>query len=124
MAKSKVTSQSLSGSDDAYVLSYMWRSSRSSCPWHGGPLIIINFYLHWSRIQLTITFVIRRIFWAFDLYPAVEGSTIDPAKILTHGMIRGPVPFQFHVSPRHPDVERIIESESAYADLHLKEWEF
>jgi hypothetical protein len=35
-----------------------------------------------------------------------------------------PAPFQFRVRPRHPDVERIIESESANADLHLKEWEY
>ena len=65
-----------------------------------------------------------RIFWAFDLYPAVEGSSIDPAETLDHGVIREPAPFQFRVCPRHSDVERIIESESAYADLHLKEWEY
>jgi hypothetical protein len=82
------------------------------------------FYLHMARIQLTITFVRGRIFWAFDLYPAVEGSSIDPAKILYHGIMSEPASFQFHVRPRHPDVERIIESESADADLHLKEWEY
>jgi len=65
-----------------------------------------------------------RIFWAFDLYPAVEGSSIDPAKTLYHGIMCEPAPFQFRVRPRHPDVERIIESESANADLHLKEWEY
>jgi hypothetical protein len=86
--------------------------------------IITFFCLHLTQIQLTITFVRGRIFWAFDLYPAVEGSSIDPAETLDHGVIREPAPFQFRVCPRHSDVERIIESESAYADLHLKEWEY
>ena len=82
------------------------------------------YYLDMTRIQLTITFVRGRIFWAFDLYPAVEGGSIDPAKTLYHGIMCEPAPFQFRVRPRHPDVERIIESESANADLHLKEWEY
>lgn len=122
MAKSKVTSRSLSDSDDAYVPAYTWHSSRLSLPWHG--MSRDHFYLHMIRIQLTITFIRGRIFWAFDLYPAVEGSSIDPAKTLYHGIVCEPAPFQFRVRPRHPDVERIIESESAYADLHLKEWEY
>jgi hypothetical protein len=65
-----------------------------------------------------------RIFWAFDLLPAAEGSSIDPTKTLNRGTTREPAPFQFRVRARHPDVERIIDSESADADLRLKEWEY
>lgn len=65
-----------------------------------------------------------RIFWAFDVLPAVEGSSIDHTKAINRGITREPVPFQFRVRARHPDVERIIESESAYADIRLKEWEY
>jgi hypothetical protein len=64
-----------------------------------------------------------RIFWAFDVLPAVEGSSIDPTKTLNRGATREPAPFEFHVRVRHPDVDRIIESEGADADLRLKEWE-
>lgn len=71
-----------------------------------------------------VTFVHCRIFWAFDILPAAEGSNIDPAKTVYRGTTREPAPFQFRVRPRHPDVERIIESESADADLRLKEWEY
>jgi hypothetical protein len=56
--------------------------------------------------------------------PAVEGSIIDHTKTMHCGKTREPAPFQFRVRARHPDVERIIESESAYADLRLKEWEY
>ena len=65
-----------------------------------------------------------RIFWAFDVLPAVEGSSIDHTKTINRGITREPVPFQFRVRARHADVERIIESEGAYADLRLKEWEY
>jgi hypothetical protein len=65
-----------------------------------------------------------RIFWAFDILPADEGGIIDPAKTLNRGTTREPAPFQFRVRARHPDVERIIGSESADADLRLKEWEY
>jgi hypothetical protein len=65
-----------------------------------------------------------RIFWAFDLLPAAEGSSIDPTKTLNRGTTREPAPFQFRVCARHPDVERITESESADADLRLREWEY
>jgi hypothetical protein len=67
---------------------------------------------------------LARIFWAFDVLPAVEGSSIDHTKTIHRGITREPAPFQFRVRARHPDVERIIESESAYADLRLKEWEY
>ena len=65
-----------------------------------------------------------RIFWAFDVLPTAEGSSIDHTKTLNRGTTREPAPFQFRVRARHPDVERIIESESADADLRLKEWEY
>jgi len=65
-----------------------------------------------------------RIFWAFDVLPAVEGSSIDSTKTISHGISREPAPFQFRVRARHPEVERIIDSESADADLRLKEWEY
>jgi hypothetical protein len=72
-----------------------------------------------------MTFFVRgRIFWAFDVLPAVEGSSIDNTKTISRGITREPAPFQFRVRARHPDVERIIESESADADLGLKEWEY
>jgi len=65
-----------------------------------------------------------RIFWAFDLLPTAEGSCIDPTKTICRGITCEPEQFQFRVRVRHPDVERIIESESADADLRLKEWEY
>jgi hypothetical protein len=65
-----------------------------------------------------------RIFWAFDVLPAVEGGSIDPTKTLNRGATREPAPFEFRVRARHPDVNRIIESESTDADLRLKEWEY
>jgi hypothetical protein len=49
---------------------------------------------------------------------------IDPTETVYRGTTREPAPFQFRVRTRHPDVERIIESESADADLRLKEWEY
>jgi hypothetical protein len=67
---------------------------------------------------------LSRIFWAFDVLPAVEGGSIDHTKTINRGITREPAPFQFRVLARHPDVEHIIESESAYADLRLKEWEY
>jgi len=66
----------------------------------------------------------QRIFWAFDLLPAADGSITDPTKTVDRGATREPAPFQFHLRVRHPDVERIIEAESAEADLRLKEWEY
>jgi hypothetical protein len=65
-----------------------------------------------------------RIFWAFDLLPAADGRIIDPTKTVDRGATREPAPFQFHLRVRHPDVERIVEAESAEADLRLKEWEY
>jgi hypothetical protein len=56
--------------------------------------------------------------------PAVEGRSIDHTKTINRGITREPAPFQFRVRARHTDVERIIESESAYADIRLKEWEY
>ena len=125
MAKSKATLRFLSGSDDGCALACTWRSSRLSSPWHGASQDL-------TRISLAIlaftnrNFPVRvgRIFWAFDLLPAAEGSSIDPTKTLNRGTTREPVPFQFRVRARHPDVERIIESESADADLRLKAWEY
>jgi Cytochrome P450 len=73
--------------------------------------------------NLIVTFW-GRIFWAFDVLPAVEGSRIDHTKMTHRGITREPAPFQFRVRAWHLDVERIIESESAYADLRLKEWEY
>lgn len=72
----------------------------------------------------TIFISVARIFWAFDVLPAVEGSSIDSTKTISRGITREPAPFQFRVRARHPEVERIIESESADADLRLKEWEY
>lgn len=69
-------------------------------------------------------FVRGRIFWAFDVLPAVKGSSINFTKTISRGITREAAPFQFHVRSRHSDVELIIESESADADLHLKEWEY
>jgi hypothetical protein len=105
--------------------------------WHarGAP---VNFHLHGtvcSRFNDTpysvpyfslpiVTLVNCRIFWAFDILPSAEGSKIDPTKTVNRGMTREPAPFQLRVRTRHPDVERIIESESADADLRLKEWEY
>jgi hypothetical protein len=40
------------------------------------------------------------------------------------GLTREPAPFQLRMRARHPDVERIIEAESAEADIRLKEWEY
>jgi len=68
--------------------------------------------------------VCGRIFWAFDVFAPAEGSGIDHTKTIHRGITREPAQFQFRVRARHPDVERIIESESAYADLRLKEWEY
>ena len=65
-----------------------------------------------------------RIFWAFDILPATEGSKIDPTKTVNFDAALAPAPFEFRVRARHPDVERILESESADADLRLKEWEY
>ena len=64
------------------------------------------------------------IFWAFDLLPAADGSTIDPTKTINLGQTREPAPFQFRVCVRHPEVEHMIGIESAGADLRLKEWEY
>jgi Cytochrome P450 len=75
-------------------------------------------------VLLIVTFLRDRIFWAFDVLPAVEGSSIDSTKTISRGITREPAPFQFRVRARHPDVERIIESESADADIRLKEWEY
>jgi len=77
------------------------------------------------HVALQTTFLyMARIFWAFDVLPAVEGSSIDSTKTISRGITREPAPFQFRVRARHPDVERIIESESADADLRLKKWEY
>ncbi|KAI0274536.1 cytochrome P450 [Russula aff. rugulosa BPL654] len=77
------------------------------------------------HVALQSTFIsMARIFWAFDILPSTEGSKIDPTKTVNRGMTREPAPFQFRVRARHPDVERIIESESADADLRLKDWEY
>jgi len=77
------------------------------------------------HVALQSTFIsVARIFWAFDLLPADEGGIIDPTKTLNRGTTREPAPFQFRVRARHLDVERIIGSESADADLRLKEWEY
>ena len=65
-----------------------------------------------------------RIFWAFDLFPEIEGSSIDPTKKLSRGITCEPEPFEVRVRARHPDMEGIIESESADAELRLKEWEY
>jgi hypothetical protein len=88
-----------------------------------GPFLI---YLAYTVLAFTNSDrnLLPRIFWAFDLLPAVEGSIIDHTKTIHRGITREPAPFQFRVRARHPDVERIIESESAYADLRLKEWEY
>ena len=64
------------------------------------------------------------IFWAFNLLPATDGSTIDLTKTINLGQTREPAPFQFRVCVRHPEVERMIGIESADADLRLKEWEY
>jgi cytochrome P450 len=77
------------------------------------------------HVALQSTFIsMARIFWAFDVLPAAEGSSIDPTKTVNRGTTREPAPFQFRVRVRHPDVERIIEAESADADFRLKEWEY
>jgi len=77
------------------------------------------------HVALQSTFIsMARIFWAFDMLPSAEGSNIDPTKTVNRGTTREPAPFQFRVRARHHDVERIIESESADADLRLKEWEY
>lgn len=77
------------------------------------------------RRVTNLNFLFRgRIFWAFDVLPAVEGTSIDPTKTISRGITREPAPFQFRVRTRHRDVERIIESQSADADLRLKEWEY
>ena len=65
-----------------------------------------------------------RVFWAFDILPPAEGSNIDITKPLGLRSVCEPAPFEFRVRVCHPDVERIIESESADADLRLKEWEY
>ena len=104
--------------------------------WHARGAAV-NFHLHGTVCPRTIdtpsysapyfnllTFVHCRIFWAFDILPSTEGSKIDPTKTVNRGMTREPAPFQFRVRARHPDVERIIESESADADLRLKDWEY
>jgi len=64
------------------------------------------------------------IFWAFDLLHETDGSTIDPTKPINLGQTREPAPFQLRVRVRHPEAERMIEIESADADLRLKEWEY
>jgi hypothetical protein len=126
MAKSKATSRSLSGSDDAYVLACTWRSSRFSSPWHGvsQDQQITSSHLRTTRFQLIVNFVVAGFSGRSTSFPAVEGSSIDPTKTIYRGITREPAPFQFRVRARHPDVERIIESESADADLRLKEWEY
>ena len=124
MAKSKATLRFLSGSDDGCALACMWRSSRLSSPWHGASQDQQESILPYSHFTNRNFPVRGRIFWAFDLLPAAEGSSIDPTKTLNRGTTREPAPFQFRVRARHPDVERIIDSESADADLRLKEWEY
>jgi len=77
------------------------------------------------HVALQSAFIcMARIFWAFDLLPATDGSTIDPTKTINLGQTREPAPFQFRVRVRHPEVERMIQVESADADLRLKEWEY
>ncbi|KAH9956358.1 cytochrome P450 [Russula dissimulans] len=77
------------------------------------------------HVALRSTFIsVARIFWAFDLLPAADGRIIDPTKTVDRGATRESAPFQFHLRVRHPDVERIVEAESAEADLRLKEWEY
>lgn len=125
MAKLKPTSAFLSGSGDAYVPACMWRSKQHSSPWHGANQdYYCNNSSHRRVTNRTIFFVRGRIFWAFDILPAVEGSSVDSNKAISRGITREPAPFQFRVRSRHPEVERIIESESADADLRLKEWEY
>lgn len=65
-----------------------------------------------------------RVFWAFDVLPVPEGGSIDSTKTISRGITREPAPFRFRVRARHSEVERIVESESADADLHLREWEY
>jgi hypothetical protein len=122
MAKSKATSRCLLGSDDGCVLECTWHSSRLSSPWHGASQDQ-SYSAPYVPLPI-VTFVHRRIFWAFDVLPAAERSNIDPTKTVNRGTTREPAPFQFRLRTRHPDAERIIESESADADLRLKEWEY
>jgi hypothetical protein len=77
-----------------------------------------------SLVYLLMESIWARIFWAFDLLPAADGSTIDPTKSLNLGQTREPAPFQIRVRVRHPEAERIIEAESADADIRLTEWEY
>ena len=58
------------------------------------------------------------------MLPSAEGSNIDPMKTVNRGATREPAPFEFRMHARYPDVERIIESESADADLRLKKSEY
>ena len=90
---------------------------------HGAASTIIIISSHRRITNRAVTFR-WRIFWAFDVLPAVKGSSIDSTKTISRGITHEPAPFQFRVCARHPEVERIIESESAGADIRLKEWEY
>lgn len=85
---------------------------------------IINNSSHCQVTNRAVPFVHGSIFWAFDVLPAAEGSIIDSTKTISRGITREPAPFRFRVRARHPDVERIIDSESADADLCSKKWEY
>jgi len=78
------------------------------------------------HVALQLIFIsMARIFWAFDIIPSAECSNIDLTKpLVSRKSLCEPVPFEFRVRARHPDIERIIESEGAVADLRLKEWEY
>lgn len=53
-------------------------------------------------------FLVRgRIFWAFDVLPAVEGSRIDSTKTLSRGITREPESFQFRMRAQRGTYYRV-----------------
>ena len=48
-------------------------------------------------------FVRGRIFWVFNVLPAVEGSSID-AKTMDRGVTHELAPFQFRMHTRHQSI--------------------
>src|SRR6267154_64838 len=125
MAKLKAILRCLSGSDDGCVGMHVALQSNfiSMARCVPGSMIPLLTLLHTFLLPI-VTCVHCRIFWAFGIFHAAEGSNIDPTKTVNPGTTREPAPFQLRVRTRHPEVERIIESESADADLRLKEWEY
>ncbi|TFY58370.1 hypothetical protein EVG20_g8174 [Dentipellis fragilis] len=75
----------------------------------------------------SVYIIIVRILWAFDVVPAVDaaGQPVlpDSEAFVQKSIVRQPAPFKFLLTPRGPEVAKMVEMEASEAKEMLKEWE-